>query len=151
MDYSNCFVVIITQSLFVPGKLTAAYTGALVAKDACTRWGYLSLNQAAREPGYDPPNATHFLSVSPRVWPITVRKCARSASACRLLRKRRLSVLRSLNEEKKCSVSFERRIKSDLETSEVLRIFGFGSFCEMAKSEWYKSLSHWHIWEYIIC
>lgn len=85
----------------VPGKLTAALTGALVATEAWTRCGYFSLNQAASEPGYEPPKATHLLFVSPRVSAITVRKWARSASAWRLLRKCKLSVLRSLEWHKR--------------------------------------------------
>lgn len=85
------------RTVFIPGKLTVAWTGALVATAAWTMWGYFSLNQAAREPGYEPPNATHLALVSPRASAMVVLKCARSANAWRLLRKRRLSVLRSLN------------------------------------------------------
>lgn len=85
-DCDVCVCGHVMQSLSIPGKLTVAWTGALVATEAWTRCGYFSLNQAAREPGYDPPNATHFLLANPRASPTTVRKCARSANAWRLLR-----------------------------------------------------------------
>ena len=99
----GCFHVL--QCLVTPGKLTVAWTGALVATEAWTRCGYFSLNQAAREPGYDPPNATNFLLVRPRASAVLVTKWARSARAWRLLRKRRLSVLRSLDGERGSSLS----------------------------------------------
>ncbi len=66
----------------LPGKLSCALIGALVAIEACMRCGYLSRIQAASAPGYDPPNAIHFAPWSDMESVILVINVARSASAC---------------------------------------------------------------------
>lgn len=38
---------------------TLANRGPELETDPAIRWGYLSLTQAAIEPGYDPPKAIH--------------------------------------------------------------------------------------------
>ncbi len=66
----------------LPGKLSWALIGALVAMDACMRCGYLSRIQAASAPGYDPPNAINFAPWSDMESVMLVIKVARSARAC---------------------------------------------------------------------
>lgn len=50
--------------LLKPVKSAFASNGPLVLTDPCIKFGYFSLTHAANEPGYDPPNAIHFVSLS---------------------------------------------------------------------------------------
>ena len=61
-------------------------TGADDAMDPCVTDGYLSLNQAARLPGYDPPTVMTLLLVAPRDVLTWDKSLARSANAWSALR-----------------------------------------------------------------
>ena len=58
-------VVPVTTSMYSE-KLVLARNGAEDAMEPSVMWGYFSLNQAARLPGYDPPKLSTFDSSAPR-------------------------------------------------------------------------------------
>lgn len=65
----------------LPVKSALANNGPLELIAPCTKCGYFSRNQAAREPEYEPPNAIH-LCVMPYNSFMDVIKYAKSANAC---------------------------------------------------------------------
>lgn len=64
-------------------KSILASRGALDETAPYTRWGYFIRNQAAKDPGYDPPNTIHltFLFNLSFLF-IASMKFAKSAKAC---------------------------------------------------------------------